>query len=415
MIRSAIHRHTAMLVLSFLLLHGTALSQIWTPAPQVGRTTVSALLAHEGVLYAGAWDHIYRSLDSGKSWDPPRDFPPLGAEPDVSSFAAADAAVFAGTMLDGIYRSTNHGSTWTRFNEGLSGNALRVAHLAVLGDSIYAGTDGAGVYVRDVRGTTPWEPFNDGLGWYTVNSLTEFDGRICAQISEFFFHRTPTTVWASVPWDASGSQRAAIDLFVHRGRLYAGVPRGIMRWDGHASMWAQLDLSPAPNRHGCNFASIGDSLFAVLQLSLGWHQLVLSGDGGEHWQSIEQTQGEVHALIEFAGTLWSARTDGLWSRPLENTSGVARPSEAAAIRLDPPWPQPASASASLLLHLAREQQVTIRVHDALGRAVRTIEADREYSPGTHRVSADLSRLAPGWYVVRIDTPSGVWLRPLLHY
>jgi hypothetical protein len=53
--------------------------------------------------------------------------------------------------------------------------------------------------------------------------------------------------------------------------------------------------------------------------------------------------------------------------------------------------------------------VRVTVLDALGRIV-AVPLDGERSAGTHAVPLDASRLAPGVYVVRLDSPDGALLR-----
>lgn len=404
-----------MIVCLLVFFPGIGAAQVWNPVSSIGRAAVSALLEHEGVLYAAAWERVYRSTDSGMNWDPPRAVPPLTNPTNMTSLAAAGDAVFAGNMIDGVYRSLDQGATWTRFNDGLSGAALRVFTITVRGDSVYAGTDGAGVYVRDVAGTHPWHPFNHGLGWYSVNALTTFDDRLCAQISGFFFsRRVDAPAWDSTPWNEFDSQTDAKQLHAHGGRIFAGVPRGLLRWDGTAPKWESVNVAPASNRHGAAFASLGDTLLAVMQVSIGWHHIAASIDGGTQWTLRDESQGEVHALLAHHGTLWSGRTDGLWMRPLGAPAATEPVPETGGYVLDPPFPQPTSDAASITMHLPHAARVSLHVHDGLGRSVRTVLDGADVDPGVHRVVADLTGLPPGWYAIVLRAPDGVAQRLLLH-
>jgi photosystem II stability/assembly factor-like uncharacterized protein len=103
-------------------------------------------------LGKGAW----RSTNGGGTWAPVGG--PLASE-TVWTFAAdpADAGVlYAGTYGGGVYRSADHGATWTLFTRtGLTN--LRVVALAVSTDgiSIQAGTDSTSTFRYGSPGRGP--------------------------------------------------------------------------------------------------------------------------------------------------------------------------------------------------------------------------------------------------------------------
>jgi hypothetical protein len=54
--------------------------------------------------------------------------------------------IFAGSYTDGVYLSTNYGSSWVQINEGL--NNYYITFLAVNNDYVFAGEYGVGVWRR---------------------------------------------------------------------------------------------------------------------------------------------------------------------------------------------------------------------------------------------------------------------------
>jgi hypothetical protein len=79
----------------------------------------------------------------------------------------------------------------------------------------------------------------------------------------------------------------------------------------------------------------------------------------------------------------------------------------AATRLEPGFPNPFNPSTRLPFVLAREEEVTIAVHDLTGRRVRTLVRGR-MAPGNHETSWDGTdeagnRLASGIYLCRMET------------
>jgi hypothetical protein len=65
------------------------------------------------------------------------------------------------------------------------------------------------------------------------------------------------------------------------------------------------------------------------------------------------------------------------------------------------YPNPAIATATLRLTLARAATVRARVVDELGREVRSIPA-RDLAAGEHRIGLDVGGLSGGVYLVAVD-------------
>ncbi len=77
------------------------------------------------VLYLGTWGSgVYKSTDSGKSWEPARAglgnqlIWSLAVDPSNSSI------IYAGTHKDGVYKSVDGGSTWFSSSSGIQNSAV---------------------------------------------------------------------------------------------------------------------------------------------------------------------------------------------------------------------------------------------------------------------------------------------------
>ncbi|MBC7920421.1 MAG: DUF1501 domain-containing protein [Ferruginibacter sp.] len=73
----------------------------------------------------------------------------------------------------------------------------------------------------------------------------------------------------------------------------------------------------------------------------------------------------------------------------------------ARFRLDSCYPNPAKGSTTFSYYLNTPAHTTLRLYDTNGRPVREV-VNEPQPAGTHRVTADLSGLAPGAYVYRIE-------------
>jgi len=83
----------------------------------------------------------------------------MGTNLPILTFLSIGNNIFAGTDGLGIYRSTNNGGNWTSVNSGLTNP--NVADLIVLGNNIFAGTL-AGVF-RSTNNGDSWTAVNSGL------------------------------------------------------------------------------------------------------------------------------------------------------------------------------------------------------------------------------------------------------------
>ena len=81
----------------------------------------------------------------------------LPSSSKVNTLAICDSSIYAGTEGDGIFVSTDNGENWVSINNGLQN---KVVHsIFVNGKTIFAGTEGGASYST-----------NNGLNWSTINS-----------------------------------------------------------------------------------------------------------------------------------------------------------------------------------------------------------------------------------------------------
>lgn len=127
--------------------------------PAIGYTSLAATpVTTTGAfptIYAGSSGNgVYQSTNGGGAWAPTAGQPgAAGSAARIISALAVDpltpATVYAGTASAGVYRSVNSAGAWTAYNNGLTGNALRIHTIAadpVSAGTLYVGTAGSGVY-----------------------------------------------------------------------------------------------------------------------------------------------------------------------------------------------------------------------------------------------------------------------------
>ena len=119
-------------------------------------------------LFAGTADGIFGSTNNGSSWSALN----TGLTTTyVQALIVSDTNIFAGTEYGGVFLSTNNGSSWNAVNTGLGNTDIQV--LAVSGPNLYAGTAGGGVYLSTNNGTS-WSAINVGFTNTDVHTFTIF-------------------------------------------------------------------------------------------------------------------------------------------------------------------------------------------------------------------------------------------------
>ena len=126
----------------------------WTPVNAgipIGNARMP-MAAHNGSLYIVSVDEIFTSIDRGETWHTlgPR---PKGhiigliitdAPQDANS--QADITMYLVLRDEGVFRSTDGGTQWHPFNDGLTGEIISA--VAAVGETIFTGT-GRGLYRLD--------------------------------------------------------------------------------------------------------------------------------------------------------------------------------------------------------------------------------------------------------------------------
>ena len=124
---------------------------------------IHALLVTPGQLFAGSDGGVFVSSNSGRNWSLPS-----GSPLDVRSLAALGSDIFVATRFDGIFRTTDNGTTWAADTAGMTSLDVRV--IIEHNGNLFAGTGSSGVYLStDVGGS--WSQINTGLSNMSILSL----------------------------------------------------------------------------------------------------------------------------------------------------------------------------------------------------------------------------------------------------
>jgi photosystem II stability/assembly factor-like uncharacterized protein len=121
----------------------------------------TAFVSAGGKIFAGGQDGMYCSDDNGASWSG------CGLSgKTIKSLAAVDNAIFAGTYLNGVFKSVDNGKNWT---ESTPGWAYSIEDLITVGGNIF-GISSTSVFLSTNKGKT-WENVHSGIDSKMLISL----------------------------------------------------------------------------------------------------------------------------------------------------------------------------------------------------------------------------------------------------
>ena len=294
---------------------------------------------------------------------------------------------------------------------GILNSQLDIGDFAVRGDSLYAATLGAGVYVRKLTGVTTWSHFGEEFEpeqSSVVNSLTLGGSRLLASAGNngIVFTRDPgTPAWTESFLDNAGLEpglQAFTAAFNGHGWVVA-TNIGTFRNALGQQPWAFT--SPGLGAiFNVGLTTIGAEYFAAFSI----RQAVVvehSSDDGATWEFLDVLPNAfVFRLVQSRGTLFAARTDGLWRR---STDGLSSPPVASPGRIAfaVVGAQPVHEQARFRFTLAHAGHASIDLFDIAGRhAAPRIEGD--WPAGPQELTWDARGLEPGVYQALLHTEDG---------
>jgi len=303
----------------------------FTRVNEIPPSDVFCVDVEQDVIAAGLDTAVYVSTDGGTLW---RRSAPLS--PAVAAILAVklhEGRLYAGTFGQGVFVSDDLGASWSAFNQGLTGGILNtqldVSSLEAIGDNLLAGTLGAGVYVRNLRGSGRWTHFGEVLEpeqASNVNTIALGGGRLLAAggtNGSVFWRKPGDADWTPSGLGANGESVPGVQAqsLLWTGKTWvAGTSSGLFLSATGQEPWILSSLGVVSLRWTA-LAMRGPTLFAAFDVATG---VVIgsSADDGLTWRLLERLPGVlVYALAGHGDDeLFAARGDGLW-----RTRSRARP------------------------------------------------------------------------------------------
>ena len=303
---------TSLIIFLFMVFFAGTLSAQWvqTNGPYGGYVEAFAVSPNGtggANLFAGTWHNgVYLSTNNGTSWTAAN----AGLTSNyVSSFAvspngAGSTNLFAGTG-SGVFLSTNNGTSWTAVDSGLT--SKQVLDLAVIGTNLFAGTD-SGVFLTTNNGTS-WNRASTGLlnGFFCYIHALAVSGPnlFAATHGGVYLSTNNGTSWTAANAGLTPNYVSSFAVSPNGAggtNLFAGTGRGAFLSTDNGTSWTAANVG---QRADISLLTIsGTNLFAG---SFG--DVFLSTDNGTSWTAtsfaladIQLASLIVSGMHLFAGT-----------------------------------------------------------------------------------------------------------------
>jgi len=223
----------------------------------------------------------------------------------VTSFFDEDTILLCGTYAQGVYRSYDHGHSWTVSNSGLQNKWVDCFAKDSL--YIYAGVFGEGVFRSSDNGYT-WLPANTGIQTQAVVCLLIADGFLFAGTVGNGLYRSPDhgNTWADANGGALGGSYI-LAMVCQDSRLMVEADNYIFYSYDDGNSW-YVDQGTTQFYVIDNFFQHGDTLLASTGIIL-----FRSTDGGVNWSAPDIM---THSMIGFdntGDTIYAGSPDGIFS------------------------------------------------------------------------------------------------------
>ncbi len=367
-------------------------------------------------LFAGTWGNgVFRSSDGGTSWVW------LGAgmaNPYIRSLMFMDTVLFAGTEGSGVYRSTNKGTTWPWNNTDRG----MFYSFAASGGRLWAGTD-AGVLVSTNRGIM-WTGDGPWMSIYTL-AVGQLNGQPAT--ADLFAGTWLDGVLRSTDngvtwtWAGSGLPATVVLALAAMPAQGGGDARDLLvgTWGSGVFISTDRGTSWTASNVGLThpwvyaLAVSGSHVFAGTRGG----GVFVSHDRGASWAPINEGLAELDVVslaLTDAELIAGTEGGGVWKRSLSGIrySEVGDTDVPVSFRLEQNYPNPFNPSTTIRYGLPNRSYVTLTVFNPLGQQVATLVQD-EQEAGYHEVQFDASGLASGVYLYRLQAGDFVQTRKLV--
>ncbi len=395
---------------SLLALFGGELSKVsaqWAQTAGMQTEEVTSLAGDSANLYAGTFNGVFRSTDSGTNWKADTIGYPHSSQvyyQFIYSMAVVENRVLAGTAA-GVYGSAIGGASWDYSNTGMPDTLISC--LAVLGSKVYAGVNSffhpGLVFVSSDRGIT-WIADTVGLpSKCTAHTFASLDTDVFVGTDAGLFRSSVNSGrWTNVTMGLPGryinsgslavsGNKIMVCYGIDSANLFVSLDRGdSWKQEGSVSTVGPIDRIAASGAHVVVWAR--------------WDSVLLSTDYGGSWLDFGYglPSGVPNVFIINGSTVFAGTGSGVWRRPLGDVKKrtVAEVTPSLKLLSLASFPDPSATRTNIVFTLPASGEATITISDVAGSEW-PVFAYTEFASGKHEVTCDISTYPAGVYLLRL--------------
>lgn len=354
----------------------------------IGNTSELSIAVSGNNIFAGSISQgVYLSTNNGSSWTQTT----LNNQ-FIYSLAVNGSNIFAGTYGNGVYVSTNSGTTWTQ----TSLINKYVPSLLVIGNNIFAGVYYDGVYLSTNNGTSWTQTSLNSGDVYSlaVSGSTIFAGKY---LSGVYISTNNGSNWSQTSLNNQSIQ----SFFISGTNIYAGTyfSAGIYLSTNNGTSWISTSFS---NKSVYSFAYSGSTIFA----GSDGYGVYISTNNGTSW--VQRNEGflgspRVYGLCILNGYIFAATDYSLYRRSLSEFAGIKTISGQVPSQysLKQNFPNPFNPATNIQFEIPKSGFVKLEVYNMIGQRVATL-VNENLDAGTFEVKFDASAYSSGVYIYRLS-------------
>jgi len=378
------------LLIGLLLCHVDSSQADWKKIEAVPPHFTNCITVIGNSIFVGTeLSGIFRSTDSGKSWS--QVDTGLGSVA-VNAFAGSTDHIFAAAYGTGVFLTTDNGDHWSKIDTGFIYPTFN--SLLMYGSSLFVGMND-GVYATTNSGATwdwHWSSFDD-VGPHTVDAFAAIGNTIFAgTYGHGVYYWWDNRIWCAA--NAGLTNNYVNSLCVLGSWLYAGTEEGVCVSLDNAHSWTARN-------HGLTDTHIRSLIFDGSYLFAGTNQGVYySSNCGVDWFPFNSGLAEsvIRCLAIYNSVLYAGSQDGLWERPLSEITDVEyfRVPSISTFGLNRNFPNPFNPATTISFELSSECFASLAVYDLQGRRVACLVSEK-VAAGRHTVVWNAGSLPTGVY------------------
>jgi hypothetical protein len=395
-----LHNYLKLLAL-FLSFNFNTVYAEWIKIDQILETHIYSFFDDGINIYVGGENIIYVSSDRGNNWAPTSVLPD-DANP-VSAIYKTNNILFAGTFSYGVYISYNNGINWQAFNGGLIGDgSLHIADFERQGDSIYAATIGASIFVANLNNLFNWQAYHSGIPLNlsgNSQSIFRFNDTLIAGAGgngAVYVKMPGDNFWNERFYSQPGPQPVIMFDFEKIGNVLVGAAStGV-----YYSLNSGIDWTAIPNEIGYISAASLALHNSELYISLvkGGSVYIYKFNSLNYSLELYEFRSglQVSKMIIAENKIFEGRFfEGVWYKSLAPTN-IDDPNQPTQFHLNQNYPNPFNPNTEISFSLPIESKVTIKVFDILGREASTL-VDDILIAGNHSHNLNMKGASSGVY------------------